>query len=110
MKTSPALPRLPAPVVPVLLACACMVLGGCSSRDEVLAEKLAAAEAAAQRAESAAVRAENAANIARPSNKPASATVVEASDEPAIDETVVEPDPNEPPNPAVANNPLPPAG
>jgi len=87
-----------------------MVLAGCSSRDEVMAEKLAAAEAAAQRAESAAVRAENAANIAKPSNKPAPATVVEADDEPHTDETVVEHDPNEPPNPAVANNPLPPSG
>ncbi len=86
-----------------------MVLSGCSSRDEVLAEKIAAAEAAAQRAEFAAVRAENAANKAAPETKP-SPMVVEAEDEPSAEETVVEHDPNEPPNPAVANNPLPPSG
>ena len=44
----------------VLLA-ALIPLGGCSSRDTVLAEKLAAAEAAAARAEKAAVRAEKSA-------------------------------------------------
>lgn len=105
MNISPAQPRLPRPVVPAILACACLVLAGCSSRDELLAEKVAAAEAAAQRAESAAVRAENAARRAAPSVRPAQTAAVQPDDEPGVEDTVVEHDPNEPSNPAVANNP-----
>ena len=49
-----------------------LLIGGCSSRDTVLAEKVAAADAAATRAEKAADRAEQAANKA---NKPAAVQV-----------------------------------
>ena len=96
MKTSPALPRLPAPVLQALLACACMVLAGCSSRDEVLSEKIAAAEAAAKRAESAAVRAEAAARSAEnPGQAPLPHTEIEEAEP-----TIEDPSPREDPPPA----------
>jgi hypothetical protein len=81
---------------PALLAAACFaaLLGGCSSRDTVLAEKLAAAEAAAQRAESAAERAETAAKRA-PANAAAEAQFEEP--EPMEPEERDPPIDNEPP-------------
>lgn len=61
-----------------ILLAASVALGGCSSRDTILAEKLAAADAAAVRAEKAADRAEKAAG--KLDTQPAA--VVEAVAEP----------------------------
>ena len=63
----------------VLLLAGLIPLGGCSSRDTVLAEKLAAAEASAARAEKAAERAEKSA--AKLDHQPAS--VAQAEPQPA---------------------------
>ena len=53
-----------------------LLLNACSSRDTVLAEKVAAADAAALRAENAAVRAEKAAGkVDASTNKPAAVQV-----------------------------------
>jgi len=71
------------------------LLGGCSSRDTVLAEKVAAADAAAQRAEMAAQRAENAAKKAE---KPAA---VQVDAEP---EEVTDPGPDQPQEAGAAPN------
>ena len=49
-------------VLAALLFAPALLLGGCSSRDTVLSEKVAAADAAAARAQMAADRAEKAAN------------------------------------------------
>ena len=63
-----------------LLLVPALLLGGCSSRDAVLSEKLAAADAAAQRAEAAANRADAAANKAE--SKVAAPAAVEVEAEP----------------------------
>jgi ABC-type enterochelin transport system substrate-binding protein len=78
---------------------AAVLLGGCSSRDTVLSEKLAAADAAAARAERAAVRAEEALAKVQKANEPA---VVDADPNEADDDEAKavadqnEPPPNEP--------------
>ena len=59
-----------------MLLATSVLLSGCSSRDTVLAEKLAAADAAAVRAEKAADRAEKA--VAKLDNQPAAEVHVDA--------------------------------
>ncbi|WP_374531205.1 hypothetical protein [Novosphingobium sp.] len=75
------------------IAAAALLLGGCSGRDQELAENAARAEAAAKRAEDAAARAEAAAKKAGAEPAPA---VVEA--EPEVLDT--EPDNPVPEQPA----------
>lgn len=63
----------------VLLLASSVLVSGCSSRDTVLGEKLAAADAAAGRAEKAADRAEAAAG--KLENQPAAVVEVDAEPE-----------------------------
>ncbi len=100
MKTSHALPRLLSrPVLPVMAACACLLAAGCADRDTLLAEKVAAADAAAKRAEAAALRAEAAAkNAENPGSAPPPPTEIEE-----VEPTVEDPSPRDdapPPPPA----------
>lgn len=65
----------PGPMAAASALVVAVLLGGCSGRDTAGAEKLAAINAAAQRAENAAVRAEKAAEKIEKAGQP---TVVEA--------------------------------
>lgn len=80
-KTSILFPKT-GPMAAVAALAAVALLGGCSGRDSAGAEKLAAMNAAADRAEKAAVRAETA---AAKIDKAAQPTVIEADVEPTED-------------------------
>lgn len=87
--------RVPTPRKPFVLAATALalVLAGCSGRDSDVAEKLARAEAAADRAEDAAKRAETAAKrLPPPPVDAAPAEEEEPADQPA-DEPAPEPEP-----------------
>lgn len=81
-------------------AAGAMLLGGCSSRDAEMSEKLAAMNAAATRAEAAATRAEQAAHSASSAPAPQSA---EAEIDPEDDGTRNEPATQDPNSPAFNN-------
>lgn len=92
MKTAPT-PRLTSAISALALACATLALGGCSDRDTLLSEKVAAADAAAIRAVQAAERAEAAvrqvnpnAVIAAPAADAAAADGEGEEEDPAIAE------------------------
>ena len=77
------------PAVTALIACAALLLAGCSSRDSVLAEQVSAANDAAARAELAAKRAEHFANHAQRAAAPAPAEP--AAEDPAADAEASDP-------------------
>ncbi len=82
MKATPA-PRQVRAAAAAVLAAAMLALGGCSDRDTLLAEKVAAADAAALRAQQAAERAEAAVRQAHPAAAATPAPVEDSINESA---------------------------